>query len=73
MDAWRIGAAGWLRATAMDDDAAAAVLASRLDELVFPAWRDAGGPAVVSLVEERWRTAMRSWEGAGASGGPGGL
>ena len=65
MDAWRIGAAGWLRATAMDDDAAAAVLASRLEELVFPAWRDTGGSPVIDL-EERWCGAMRSWEGTEA-------
>jgi hypothetical protein len=63
MDAWRIGAAGWLRAMAVEDAAAGAVLASRLEELVFPAWRDAGGSAVVGLVEERWRETMRSWVG----------
>jgi hypothetical protein len=66
MDAWRIGAAGWLRAMAVEDAAAGAVLASRLEELVFPAWRDAGGSAVVDLVEERWRETMRSWVGGGA-------
>lgn len=72
-DAWRVGAAGWLRATAMDDRAAGAVLASRLEDLVFPAWRDAGG-AAADLVEEEWRRAARSWEGAEAlaGAGPGG-
>jgi hypothetical protein len=70
-DAWRVGAAGWLRATAMDDQAAAAVLASRLEDLVFPAWRDAG-QAALDIVED-WRRAMRSWEGTGplAGAGPG--
>ena len=71
-DAWLIGAAGWLRATAMDDHASGAVLASRLEQLVFPVWRDMGESPVVDLVEERWRGAMRSWEGAGPVAGPGG-
>jgi hypothetical protein len=48
---------------AVEDDAAGAVLTSRLEELVVPAWRDAGGSAVVDLVEERWRETMRSWVG----------
>ncbi|HET6342430.1 MAG TPA: hypothetical protein VFG78_09650 [Gemmatimonadota bacterium] len=71
-DAWRVGAAGWLRATAMDDHGAD-LLASRLEDLVFPTWREAGGPAV-DLVVEEWRRAMRSWEGAAAlaGAGPGG-
>ncbi|MGH7572082.1 MAG: hypothetical protein ACREMK_09600 [Gemmatimonadota bacterium] len=63
-DAWQVGAAGWLRATAIGDIDAVAVLESRLDELVFPAWREAGNPATVNLVEEDWRRAMQSWTGA---------
>lgn len=57
-DAWRIGAAGWLRATATDDPAAG-LLESRLQELVFPAWREEG-----ERVEEairRWEDAQRAW------------
>ncbi|MGH7562820.1 MAG: hypothetical protein ACREK5_00125, partial [Gemmatimonadota bacterium] len=63
-DAWLVGAAGWLRATAIGDIDAVAVLESRLDELVFPAWREAGDTATVDVVEEDWRRAMRSWTGA---------
>ncbi len=68
-DAWLYGAAGWLRATALGDTAGASVLEARLTELVFPAWREADDPAFVSLVEEGWRRAMRSWDGAGEDAG----
>ncbi len=60
-EAWQIGAAGWLRATAMDDLGAAAVLESRLDELVFPAWRGEGDRVEGAI--RRWEDARRSWLG----------
>lgn len=71
-DAWLLGTAGWLRATAMQDPAAD-LLVSRLEDLVLPAWRDADQSAV-DVVEAEWRQAMRSWEGARALAGavPGG-
>jgi len=59
LDAWLVGAAGWLRATAADDPAPVDVLESRLQELVFPAWRGEG-----ERVEEairRWEDARRAW------------
>ncbi|MGH2392219.1 MAG: hypothetical protein ACRDGH_01805, partial [Candidatus Limnocylindria bacterium] len=68
-DAWLVGAAGWLRATAIGDIDAAAVLESRLEELVFPAWREDGNSSTVALVEDDWRRAMRSWTGAERAAG----
>jgi hypothetical protein len=58
-EAWLIGAAGWLRATAMDDLGAAAVLESRLEELVFPAWREEGDRVEEAI--RRWEDARRAW------------
>lgn len=66
-DAWLLGTAGWLRATAVQDPAAD-LLVSRLEDLVLPAWREAD-QAAVDVVEEDWRRAMRSWEGAAALAG----
>lgn len=63
-DAWLAGAAGWLRAAAIGNVDAVAVLESRLEELVFPAWREAEDPTLVDLVEEDWRRAMQTWTAA---------
>ncbi len=71
-DAWRAGAAGWLRAIAIQDVHAAAVLEGRLAELVFPAWREAGDPVLVTRLEADWRRAMRSWDDGGRKSAAGG-
>lgn len=71
-DAWHFGAAGWLRATALGDADGATLLEARLAELVFPAWREADNPARVTRLEEDWRRATRSWNGAGQRGAAGG-
>lgn len=65
LEAWLVGAAGWLRATAVDDPAAVDLLESRLRELVFPAWRGEG-----ERVEEairRWEDARHAWLPAAAT------
>lgn len=60
--AWRFGAAGWLRAVAAGDLAAARVLAQRQAELVFPSWREsAADPALVDATHRGWDRAMRAW------------
>lgn len=59
--AWTYAAAGWLRAVAVGDVDGAAVLDSRLTELVFPDWRAASDPARVDALEAAWRRAQRAW------------
>jgi hypothetical protein len=58
-DAWSVGAAGWLRATAAEDRQAGALLEARLQELVFPAWREEGEPAEGAI--RRWEVARGAW------------
>ncbi|MGH7543194.1 MAG: hypothetical protein ACREK7_04575 [Gemmatimonadota bacterium] len=58
-EAWLVGAAGWLRATAMDDLGAASLLESRLEDLVFPAWREEGERVEAAI--RRWEDARRAW------------
>lgn len=62
-EAWLFGAAGWLRAVAQADAEGASVLEDRLAGLVFPAWREAGDPDRVALLEQRWQRAASSWTG----------
>ncbi|HUP01400.1 MAG TPA: hypothetical protein VM737_07775 [Gemmatimonadota bacterium] len=65
--AWTFGAAGWLHATAAGDADAAATLAGRIEELVFPDWRGMADAALVDDVAATWARAQRAWMGSPGS------
>lgn len=62
--AWEYGAAGWLRAVAEGDAAAAATLDGRLTDLVLPDWRAAADSSLVDAVATAWARAQRAWGGS---------